>query len=292
MLTRLRSLLYYLFLAAIIIFINILRNTRHPKSREDLRSLNMAVTFFTTLIPGDGVYNNAKFMANMCAVLERIAKMVIEKEERNLKSRKADRTLLSGKRSSVQNSPSSQPQDVADHPPGQNGQEATQIASPPESTSRIQISDTDGLSPTNSSEHATPESSPDFGDFSQGNVPDCGPVPELAQAPQYVEQAAATLNYPSTTPDAYPFSNNMFMSPDLWQIPLTAGWELPNQFPGNVFGQGYSEAYGPEAFAPSVPVAPEQTENGDTIQYMNQGNMWSNASWNYGYDLNQWAQSG
>lgn len=284
MLTGLRSLLYYLFLAVIIIFINILRNTKHPKSREDLRSLNVAVTFFATLIPGDGVYNNARFMANMCSVLERVAKIVIEKEEKDVKARKANRTLLNGKRSSIQ-APLPDQQDAADHAPGQNVQETTET--PLESASGIQIPNMDGLSAINSPDYAAPESAPDF---SQGNVPVNGPTPDLAQGPaSYVEQsAAAAINYPSTaTPDAYPFSNNMFVASDLWQIPLTAHWELPNQFPGSVFAQGFSEGYGPAAFAAPVPVTSEQAENDDGTQYINRGNMWNNASWNYGYDFYQ-----
>ncbi|KAJ5103255.1 hypothetical protein N7532_003784 [Penicillium argentinense] len=76
------SLLYYVFLAAATIFSNILRDTRHSSVREDLHSLNMAATFFATLVPGDGPANYAGFMTRMSANLERIARLAIEKDEK------------------------------------------------------------------------------------------------------------------------------------------------------------------------------------------------------------------
>ncbi|OQE08396.1 hypothetical protein PENVUL_c010G07479 [Penicillium vulpinum] len=76
------SLLYYAFLAASTLFSSILRDTRHPRVRTDLQSLNMASTFFATLAPGDGPNNYAGFMARMSATLERIARAIVEKDEK------------------------------------------------------------------------------------------------------------------------------------------------------------------------------------------------------------------
>lgn len=82
-LTRhLRFLLYYVFLSAATIFSNIIRDTRHPQVREDLASLNMAATFFATLVPGDRPANYAGFMMRMSATLERIARMAVDKDEK------------------------------------------------------------------------------------------------------------------------------------------------------------------------------------------------------------------
>ncbi|KAJ5095833.1 Transcription factor [Penicillium alfredii] len=76
------SLLYYVFLSAATIFSNIIRDTRHPQVREDLQSLNMAATFFATLVPGDGPNNYAGFMTRMSATLERIARIAVERDEK------------------------------------------------------------------------------------------------------------------------------------------------------------------------------------------------------------------
>lgn len=82
-LTRyIRSLLYYVFLSAATIFSNIIRDTRNPQVRDDLASLNMAATFFATLVPGDGPANYAGFMTRMSATLERIARMAVDKDEK------------------------------------------------------------------------------------------------------------------------------------------------------------------------------------------------------------------
>ncbi|KAJ5669074.1 hypothetical protein N7462_010144 [Penicillium macrosclerotiorum] len=80
------SLLYYVFLAAATIFSGILRNIRNPDVHKDLQSLNMAATFFATLVPGDGPANYAGFMTRMSANLERIARMAVEKSEKRARS--------------------------------------------------------------------------------------------------------------------------------------------------------------------------------------------------------------
>lgn len=77
-----RSLLYYVFLAAATIFSNIIRDTRYPQVREDLASINMAATFFASLVPGDGPANYAESMTRMSATLERIARVAVEKDEK------------------------------------------------------------------------------------------------------------------------------------------------------------------------------------------------------------------
>lgn len=80
------SLLYYVFLAAATIFSNIIRETRNPQVRADLKSLNMAATFFATLVPADGPANYAGFMTRMSATLERIARIAVEKDEKRARS--------------------------------------------------------------------------------------------------------------------------------------------------------------------------------------------------------------
>ncbi|OQE30452.1 hypothetical protein PENFLA_c003G05333 [Penicillium flavigenum] len=80
------SLLYYVFQAASTLFSNILRDIRHSRVRADLESLNMVSAFFATLAPGEGSNNYAGFMARMSATLERIARAVIEKDEKRARA--------------------------------------------------------------------------------------------------------------------------------------------------------------------------------------------------------------
>ncbi|KAJ5919795.1 hypothetical protein N7454_009630 [Penicillium verhagenii] len=80
------SLLYYVFLSAATIFSSIIRDTRSPDVKEDLQSLNMAATFFATLVSGDGPANYAGFMARMSVTLERIARIAVDREEKHARS--------------------------------------------------------------------------------------------------------------------------------------------------------------------------------------------------------------
>ncbi|KAJ5765447.1 hypothetical protein N7520_005006 [Penicillium odoratum] len=81
------SLLYYVFLAAASIFSNILRDTRSPGVKDDLKSLNMAATFFTSLVlPSDGPTSYAGFMTRMSTTLERIARLAVERDEKRARS--------------------------------------------------------------------------------------------------------------------------------------------------------------------------------------------------------------
>lgn len=78
-------------------FSNIIREPRHPQVREDLDSLNMASTFFASLVPENGPDNYAECMARMSANLEGIARRVVNKDEkRPLDLEEADQEQQSG----------------------------------------------------------------------------------------------------------------------------------------------------------------------------------------------------
>ncbi|ODM24452.1 hypothetical protein SI65_02042 [Aspergillus cristatus] len=76
------SLLYYVFLAVITIFAHVMEDSRHPKAKEDVDLLNIASTFLGTLIPADSSCKYARFMAQMSANFELIARASIERYER------------------------------------------------------------------------------------------------------------------------------------------------------------------------------------------------------------------
>lgn len=75
-----------MFLSAATIFSNILRDTRGPTVKEDLQSLNMAATFFATLMAADGPADYAGFMARMSSTLERIARLAVDRDEKRARS--------------------------------------------------------------------------------------------------------------------------------------------------------------------------------------------------------------
>ncbi|KAJ5212336.1 uncharacterized protein N7498_003982 [Penicillium cinerascens] len=170
------SLLYYVFLAAATIFSNIIRDTRNPKVREDLATLNMAATFFATLVPGDGPTNYAGFMTHMSANLERIARSVVDKDEKRIREsggadrehqpsgakRQSSRTT-SGSHSKPHHRPTTLRVSMTPDILGSSGHSmATARPIPHPSTTRSQMPDLsipealEGLPPVNSSGYVVP----------------------------------------------------------------------------------------------------------------------------------------
>ncbi|KAL1847630.1 hypothetical protein Plec18170_008527 [Paecilomyces lecythidis] len=247
------ALLYYLFLSTIIIFVNILRNATNPKAREDLRSLSMSVTFFNTLTPGDGIRSSAKFMANSCAVFERIAKAVVEKAEKDNRSRKS----LRGEKPHVATPINEQEDDT------QSRSEAA--GSFAELSEGIERGISSVVEPNGSTMAADLHNSEGPFPFTTNQSP-TGTAEEARERPA---QVSGLTNLDTPISDAYTFFNNMLVPPDLW--PMNAEWGVANQFPAGVFSQGFSELYGPGGVLEGMPV-PEQPCYGFSMSNLQQDN--------------------
>ncbi|CAI7623692.1 unnamed protein product [Penicillium viridicatum] len=217
------SLLYYVFLAASTLFSNILRDTRHSRVRADLQSLNMVAAFFATLAPGDGPNNYAGFMARMSATLERIAKAVIEKDEKRARtSDEEDQEYKppGAKRHTSRTQPAPQHQRQHRRPTTLRTTmtPATAPKYPTSSTANpnrmdISIPETlEGLPPINSSGYVVPMSPlPGPGDSSQPPIQ----TPFIANTPN---------TYSPSTPFLHKAGDNTFRAP---QIP---SWLLSQDF--------------------------------------------------------------
>ncbi|KAL4891775.1 fungal-specific transcription factor domain-containing protein [Aspergillus ambiguus] len=227
------SLLYYVFLAVMTIFVSILREPDHPKAKEDLQALSMAATFFATLVPGDDSCNYARFMTRMCANFERVARAVLEKNRKTIKS--SDKPA-----SSIAAAAAVQDSAQASHPE----------QNPP---SGVNIPNLEGLPRINSAGYVVPDSLSDTDDDMTGilatpsqtstslhppahSVPASGDgFPQPAQFHQHPQHGR---NDPYTMDSMFPISvTESFSQPELWQIPLTADWEFGGQFLGGLFGQ-------------------------------------------------------
>ncbi|KAJ9236948.1 transcriptional regulator family: Fungal Specific TF [Paecilomyces variotii] len=253
------ALLYYLFLSTIIVFVNILRNATHPKAREDLRSLSMAVTFFNTLAPGDGIRSSAKFMTNTCSVFERIAKAVVERAEKDSKSRKS----LRGEKISDISAPINEQKDST----LRGSEKTTCLAEPSEAVENVTNAGIPTAEGYGSTVAADPHNSEDH--FSYITNPSTAGAVEEAR--EHAERISGLTNLDPPISDAYTFFNNMLVPPDLWQIPMGADWELRNQFPGAVFSQGFSELHGPGGVLEGMPI-PEQPVYGYGMPNLQQDN--------------------
>ncbi|KAL4746612.1 hypothetical protein BDW72DRAFT_30929 [Aspergillus terricola var. indicus] len=269
------SLLYYIFLAVMTVFVNILRNSQQPTSKDDLKSLNMAATFFATLVPADGPCNYVRFMTRMSTAFERIARTVLERDQKMV--RPGPHSLVKGKASKSRAASNSRSQT----PPHTQPQHQSSSVSASAATT-VNIPNLEGLPPINSSGYVVIESpiispsqsppSPSSPTSSINTKPIYSnqPQPQThASNPSNLSQYQSTLHSqqhsyaPSTLPTdtttsfplptleessvtnsvsapfTYPFSQTR---PEPWQIPLTADWEFG--FESQFLGMGMSMGMG------------------------------------------------
>ncbi|KAI9924643.1 hypothetical protein MW887_006917 [Aspergillus wentii] len=256
------SLLYYVFLAVMTIFVAILRDSKHPNAREDLQSLNMAATFFATLIPGEGACHYATFMARMCANFERIARSVLERDEKAITRHSSVNSHSSNEKPPRALSKRANPKDSL----GAN-RRSQSLSSPSNSghAASLDIPHLEGLPRINSSGYFVPESP----DTASEDLPSSTNRPlhnTALQNPPTTTTATtpADLSNPTTRhiargynnqPSSYNpmFPGSTFSStaenttpteatpPELWQVPVTADWEFGGQFLGSLITHGLLE---------------------------------------------------
>jgi hypothetical protein len=87
MLISLRLILYYPVSALVTLFANILQNPTDSRARTDLKLMNHVVTFLSGLCSNDQ-NSSVKRMLNVCSEFERIAKVVLDKCEKEAHSRR------------------------------------------------------------------------------------------------------------------------------------------------------------------------------------------------------------
>jgi hypothetical protein len=250
-------------------FSNILRDTRHSQVRADLQSLTMASSFFATLVPGDGPNSYAGFMTRMSATLERIARIVVEKEEK--RSRAPDEEDQEYKPPGAKRHHARKTtQHPKQHRPATSRTPKTSGTAPVQTSNTARqmnfgIPDTlEGLPPVNSSGYVVPMS-PGPGSTPNNNsqssymnaqtfspsttnldrtflhegartaIP--APIPAW-QLSQDFSAAATTpaLKTATASPDSY----NSNPIPDFFQVPMSGEWDYGgNMFPG-LFPAEYS----------------------------------------------------
>ncbi|KAL4941400.1 hypothetical protein BDV06DRAFT_181034 [Aspergillus oleicola] len=137
------------------IFANILRNSQQPTAKDDLQSLNMAATFFATLVPADGPCNYARFMTRMSTTFERIARSVFERDQKTLSVKPTTDSKPRHPKSRAAAQAASQQQQQQ-----QQQQSTSTSTSPPtfSASTSVNIPNLEGLPPINSSGYVVPES--------------------------------------------------------------------------------------------------------------------------------------
>ena len=105
-------ILYYPVSALVTLFANILQNPQDARVRTDIRLMNQVVNFLS-LLSGDEETGGVKRMLGVCSEFERIAKVVLEKSDKESHSRRKrkspkdadDTTQLTPEKRTMQPSP-------------------------------------------------------------------------------------------------------------------------------------------------------------------------------------------
>lgn len=82
-----RLILYYPVSALVTLFANILQNPNDARARSDVKLMNVVVNFLSTLV-SDESNGSIKRMLGLCGEFERIAKVVLDKAEKESHARR------------------------------------------------------------------------------------------------------------------------------------------------------------------------------------------------------------
>lgn len=207
--------------ALVTLFANILQNPQDPRARADVKLMNLVVNFLEMLV-SDEENGSVKRMLGVCAEFERIAKVVLDKAERDSHARRKRKPNFE------ENTPQSSASANRSTPGRANGHQQPHVATPNSS-----------LSPTfnaNGQQSTTQNFDPAVG----GSVysPPPGLMGDIPMMPDFNNDFSNVLSPNQMPPD---FGNGMptttgspldmgafqqpFVPQDLWQMPMTLEWD-------------------------------------------------------------------
>jgi len=214
-LTTYRLILYFPVSALVTLFANILQNPQDARARADIKLMNQVVNFLS-MLSSDEETGGVRRMLGVCSEFERIAKVVLDKADKESHSRRK-RKNNEGKEEPKPRQPSTQSQAVALSTPG--------TASTPASVFTPNLSN-DGLvppfdptlngftPPTNGDMSLIPDYS--SGEFTNILTPNAL-GPPFAEIPQFSNSDGSPLYMGSF--------QQPFVPQDLWQMPMTLEWD-------------------------------------------------------------------
>ncbi|KAJ5582513.1 hypothetical protein N7535_001133 [Penicillium sp. DV-2018c] len=222
-------ILYYPVSALVTLFANILQNPNDARARSDVKLMNVVVNFLSTLV-SDESNGSIKRMLGLCGEFERIAKVVLDKAEKESQSRKKRKnaddstatadgqsaTSPSAKRTQVPPTSASfsspvftDPTSTAPQPqPQPQPQSHPDMGTPyPETT----MPPTSGMADIPSNIHAMPGIGQEFADMLNSD--------QMANV-GFSDQPPFSTASPGMVPFQHPF-----VPQDLWQMPMTIEWD-------------------------------------------------------------------
>lgn len=204
LLTISRLILYFPVSALVTLFGNILQNPQDPRARSDVRLMNLVVNFLS-MLSTEEENGGVKRMLGVCSEFERIAKVVLDKTEKESSSRRKRKSHEDHDSKAKQGG--MRPMTSKSQPPSIAG-----VFSPPQANQTIQQNG--------------------FGSpgFSVGNQGSPGSNWQGEFGNEYTTPTTfADTGYTNGQDMNSPLNLNSFQQPfvpqDLWQMPMTLEWD-------------------------------------------------------------------
>lgn len=211
--------------ALVTLFANILQNPNDARARSDVKLMNVVVNFLSTLV-SDESNGSIKRMLGLCGEFERIAKVVLDKAEKESHARRKRKNAPEGSNTS-QTEPSQtqpnppQPARPAQEPPTSGPFSPSMFTNNPHaatSPNGVRAKGLDTTMPTStgisndfpSNINAMPGLGQEFSDWLS---------PDQMGSAGFPDQASF-----STSPNMQSFQQP-FVPQDLWQMPMTIEWD-------------------------------------------------------------------
>ncbi|KAK8199056.1 fungal-specific transcription factor domain protein [Phyllosticta capitalensis] len=249
-------IIYYPVSSLVTLFANILQNPQDTRARSDLKLMNLVVGFLSALVTDEGNGSTHR-MLSICSEFERIARVVLEKADKESTSRRKKRLqeeengATNGERRS--NSPHPERQQQQQTPNGQRKQNPRPDTA--DGADRMQISPNSSAEQNRAYQHSL---TPNFSDTNFGFSPSMTHsslqqgswLPDFSN-PQYPHHPGSTApphssnspfppSQPVLGPGPSPLQSAMglgapgldmgsfqqpFVPQDLWQMPMTLEWD-------------------------------------------------------------------
>jgi hypothetical protein len=217
-------ILYFPVSALVTIFANILQNPQDARARADIKLMDLVVNFLSNVVADEGS-GSLKRMLSICAEFARIARVVLDKAEKEGSKRKRkmapDEALRSGQSAMAQ----AQAQIHGGHPTtptrilgGTNNSPRSSNASvqpPPRSGSPLNPAVGSHRNPFDPSQAYL--GSPNFDTEYMDGLPQNGMSPSMASSQQPPSSTMSPLNMG--------VFQQPFLPQDLWQMPMTFEWD-------------------------------------------------------------------
>jgi hypothetical protein len=213
-LTNYRLILYFPVSALVTLFGNILQNPQDPRARSDVRLMNLVVNFLSMLVTEEE-NGGVKRMLGVCSEFERIAKVVLDKAEKDSSSRRKRKSNDDQAKTKTHQPSGAPPQTPMTHPSAMTGVFSPNLGAQPPPNGF-------GSSPMNGNVNGSPNSGVWQTDFSNGSeymTPNANGMTPFADIQGYTN--GNEINSPLNL-------NNFqqpFVPQDLWQMPMTLEWD-------------------------------------------------------------------